>query len=120
MVLLPDHEPIAAAASDPVSADDVVAPPDGGTVESEIDADLVSVNDDVSGNAVAPSVLDGDSGRTSMDVVSGDHVSVAQFNVDAGTVSNAPVTSHPIAVRNHEDSEVGVAHDAVVPDQVVG
>src|SRR5215212_4450357 len=104
-----DPERIAATSSDPISADNVVGPSDGRVVESEVDAGPARMEDDVAGHQVAPPPLEADARAASRDAVSGDHVSVAGGDDDAGAVSNAAVAAHPIAVRLHEDPEVGVA-----------
>ena len=72
-VLLFDQEPILTAVPDPVSADDVV----GAAGDSEVDARMVSVNDDVVRDQVAAAVLDPDPVAASEDPVPLDHVVAA-------------------------------------------
>ena len=59
-VLLHDHEPVHAAVSDPVSADDVVGAADERMLDSEADARAVSVRDEVVRDEVAVPLLDPD------------------------------------------------------------
>ena len=88
MILLIDHEPIVAAPSDAISADNGVVAAHRKPLDPEADADRPSVNDNVVGDEVAASAVDADALRvfaslpdyawdpTRMgDAVSGDHVS---------------------------------------------
>jgi hypothetical protein len=99
-----DHEPIAAAASDQIAADDVAAAAEGRFSDTEADACAASANDDVAGDQVASPHLDADASYGLVDAVSGDHVSIAGGDEDALAVSNDAVASHLIAVaRANED-----------------
>src|SRR5215218_2054618 len=110
VVLLRDQEAIFAARSDQILADDVVGAADSRPPwDSEADAPA-SASDDVAGDQVAASLLDGDAVPTSGDAVSGDHVSVPGGNANAGAVSNEAVATHPITVGVLKgDSDIGVA-----------
>jgi hypothetical protein len=125
VVLASDLEPILAAPFDRVSANDVVAAADRRLVESEVDAGLSSVENDVEPNQVAACVLDRDAISVSREAVAGDHVSVAPGEEDAGCVSKEAIGSHLVAVRPvgppfppEQDPGRGV-RDQVPLDQVV-
>jgi hypothetical protein len=77
-VLLRDQEPVAAAASDKIAADDIVRTSDPlWPIEAEADAYRANANDDVSGDQVAASLLDPDAVAPG-DAVSGDLVPIAE------------------------------------------
>src|SRR3954447_20055579 len=109
VVRLVYQERVLPAPTDPISADDVAGASDWGILEPEVDACPPRAPDDISGDHVAAPLFDGYGGPVAEGTVSGDHVSAAGADVDGGTVSSEAVASHPIAVRFHEDSEVGVA-----------
>ena len=126
VVLASDLEPILAAPPDHISANDVVGAADRRLIESEVDAVLSSVENDVARNQIAACVLDRDAVSVSREAVAGDHVSVATAEQDARSVSNEAVASYLVAVRPvrplfapEQDAGRGV-RDQVPLDQVVG
>jgi hypothetical protein len=92
-----DREPVAATASDHISADHVVGAAESGSLECEMDAVPPGADDDVAGDQVAAPLLDQDPTLVAQAAVTGNRVSVAE-NDNAGTASGAAVASHLIAV----------------------
>src|SRR6266480_3445990 len=98
-IFSPDQERVLTAAPDEVSADKVVVAADRRPIDCEVDAGLVRADDVVAGDQVAVSFFDRDAVPAFEDSVSGDHVSRAGANEDAGRVSRAAVASDLVAVR---------------------
>jgi len=86
-----DQERVLAAGPNEVSTDEVVAAADGRGIDCEVDARPARADDDIAGDQVAVSLLDGDAAHVFEGSVSGDHVSAAGANEDAGIVSSASV-----------------------------
>src|SRR3954454_2084900 len=99
-----DQERILAAGPDEVSADEVVATANGRRIECKADPGLVRADNVIAGDQVAVPLLDRDAVSALVDAVSGDHVSGAAANEDAGLiVSSASVASNLVAVPAHQD-----------------
>jgi len=99
MTILPsDQERVRAAAPDEVSADKVVMAADRRPIEGEVDPVPVRADDVVAGDYIAVSFFDRDAVPAFRDAVSGDHVSRAGANEDAGRVSSAAVAPDLVAV----------------------